>query len=392
MSLMEDIVLKYNPDLKLVTGTLYIDREGNYIDVLPEDQAQQKIDEINAEAVQYSLSGRRAEDQPEIVSKMFLLVGYFYARRRMYNRAGRFALTEHPGGKAKVTFEEFSTAYPENAIRSLKNFDPEKGQYVAHFISTLGYMINDAYTKKIQTDSNEQLVDNFEPVLYSSDGAGEGHARKVTDSTQQQKEWSEKGFVTLASLRTGDEEKKKKAAGRSVKPDPSRKVYADDPMQEVLQQEQTGIIANGLYLLFAQMSLLRKSLSEGNLGKRETKKAARLNAFYTGQIINELKQNRDLSGFRNHSRDAWESLDHAFNEYVYVKNPEALAGMIRNALKTNREVFGDKAKSNADKELSIPLINKVYAAYLHIQETQVKDYLEEYTKHVMGIVYQSIPS
>lgn len=387
---MEDIVLKYNPDLKPVAETLYIDAEGNYIDVLPEDQAQEKIAQINKEATEYYLAGRPAEDRTRIISEMFSLYGYFYTRRRKYDKAGRFALTHHPGKNEKVTFEEFDSAYPENVIRSLKNFDPEKGQYIAHFISTLGYMINDRYTKMKVDETNEQPVDNFETAVYPSGGAGEGHARKVTDGTQQQKEWSEQGLVTQGYLRTGDEEKKKKAAGRSVKLDPSRQLYGDDPMQETLQKEETEIISNGLFLLFVQMSLLRKSLSEGNLGKRESKKAARLNAFYTGHIIDELKQNGDLLGFGNNRRDAWESLDHAFNDFVYLKNPEALADMIRNSLKTNRDVFGDKAKSNADKELSIPLINKVYAAYLHIQEPQVKGYLEEYTQHIKGIVNHHI--
>lgn len=383
---MEDLVLKYNPELKHMVGNTYVDSAGNYIEVLPEERARQKIEEINLQADEYFQSGRNADSQTLIVSEMFSLFGYFYTRRGIYNKTGRFSLSNHPGGGGKVTYEEFESAYIDTALKSLKNYNPEKGQYVALFISNLGYVINDSYTKLIQRQSNEQSSDNMEEVLYPADSSRTGQARKVTESSRVQKEWADKRFVTLSTLRTGDDEKKKKTSDSNRRLDPSRKEYGEDPLQEVIQQEETTVFFEKLCLLFAQMNLLRQNLAESNLKTNERKKATRLNVLYTGQVINYLKDKRDLTAFRNHRRDAWESLSHGFTGFVYIEPPQEFKEMIINALKTNGDIFKSSAKDNASDELKIPLVQKVYALYLNISEPQMKKYLEQYREYIKSLV------
>lgn len=341
---IEEIILRSHPGIrKLGEGTYII---GNVtLNDMKDDAAEKIMDEIGS-----------AMDNPDRVSSnkddkwlchmLWALFDYFYLHSPKYsNREGgswvKYYVNDNEGGTVAsgeyVTYFDFVDAYCENMDICIRNFNASKGSFIGYFIDNMGYCIRNIHNKQVDINTYEK------------------------------------------ELKVNDEDNNA------------------DLMEEVFEDESAGerfdqTLYEFDFIELARMQVkLQEQLTENDgLKVSEKKKLRKHTTFYTGLVTDFLKvdmsgasgknpsaaslYNLMYSAIKQHRRDVWDGINYEFNEFTYIEKPQNIDDMEKIRLKTNGEMFGNKAaKTKVDKVIDVPLQNNVYALYLDVSEPQVKN-------------------
>ncbi|MGN0362548.1 MAG: hypothetical protein ACI4ET_06875 [Bilifractor sp.] len=240
-------------------------------------------------------------------------------------------------------------------------FDPSKKKgFIEYFQGRVSSIMSNNWTKEKNHQINEGAT-LIEDYVNTQDT---GNKKIKTDSPG----WNGKENPLLTQK------------GKPRK-DIKREVYANNNIADSVEDRD---YTDKLWVLLAlyQQEILTKLYHTNQQYKNshQYKKYRRYSTFYTGGMVDYIKNYGLDQLVGKHSSEVWHSLYEDFLKFVYENQPMSLEEAFYNFLKTKASIFPE-VQDKAER-LETPFSQKLYAIFLNVSASQIRGYMKKYKESI----------